>query len=269
MKVTSSLASLLALAGVASANPTMQPRHHKNHSLPKTMIAGVEVIDTQIVRDAQALIKDFVPYLYYHQMRSWLFGVAGINANETLKGQIDLEVHAVGTLLHDLGWDMTPGSPYVSNDKRFEVDGALHARDFILNHPDAKNWDKARIALVYDGILLHNSAGLAPWKEPDVSYIVTSIGLDYQGPNGTLITPEVYAGIAEVFPQTELLSGTNETFTWICQFKPNVTYDTSLQPYGENYVPGYNASGHRGFDTVITRLKEEQAAAAAHKLRGY
>lgn len=98
--------------------------------IPKRMtkIAGVEVIDTQIVRDAQAMIKQFPDYLYSHQMRSWLFGAAMINANETLRRCVDLEVHAIATMLHDLGWDMTPGSRWVSADKRFEVDGAIGAR---------------------------------------------------------------------------------------------------------------------------------------------
>ncbi|KAJ2990230.1 hypothetical protein NUW58_g3056 [Xylaria curta] len=87
------LFSLLTLATAVTAR----------FAKPTTKIAGVEVINTPIVRDAQALIKKFPAYLYSHQMRSWLFGAAMINANQTLKREIDLEVHAVATLLHDLG----------------------------------------------------------------------------------------------------------------------------------------------------------------------
>ncbi len=104
-----------------------------------TKIAGVEVIDTQIVRDAQALIRQFPDFLYWHQMRSWVFGAAMIAANETLRNTVDLEVHAVATMLHDLGWDMTPGSRWVSQDKRFEVDGAIGARTWLSEHPIGKN----------------------------------------------------------------------------------------------------------------------------------
>lgn len=92
------LFSLLSLATAAAAAAA-------GFFKPTTTIAGVEVINTQIVRDAQAMIKQFPDYLYSHQMRSWLFGAAMINANATLRRNIDLEVHAIATMLHDLGWD--------------------------------------------------------------------------------------------------------------------------------------------------------------------
>ncbi|ELR05436.1 hypothetical protein GMDG_01731 [Pseudogymnoascus destructans 20631-21] len=53
----------------------------------------------------------------------------------------DLEVHAVAALLHDIGWD--PTGELVSEDKRFEVDGANAARDFL--HREVPHWDKHRV----------------------------------------------------------------------------------------------------------------------------
>jgi len=95
MKVKS-IVSVLAFSATAFASPK---------GLPTTVIAGVEVVDTQIVRDAHALISKFPDFLYFHCMRTWLYGAAVINTNETLKRQVDLEAHALGTILHDLGWD--------------------------------------------------------------------------------------------------------------------------------------------------------------------
>lgn len=98
----SGLVSCLAVAGAATAAPS------KQCSLPTTKIANIEVVNTPLVQDALTLIKQFIPlqpYLYNHLMRSWLFGAAALNNNATLKAMVDLEVHAVGTLLHDLGWD--------------------------------------------------------------------------------------------------------------------------------------------------------------------
>ncbi len=95
----SGVLSALTLAGAAAAA-----------KYPTTTIAGVEVIDTPIVRQARKTIEVFnglQPYLYKHLYRTWLFGVAAINANETLKNSIDIELHAVGSILHDLGWDST------------------------------------------------------------------------------------------------------------------------------------------------------------------
>lgn len=195
-----------------------------------THIAGVEVIDTQIVRDVQATIKQFPNYLYSHQMRSWLFGAAMINANETLKREIDLEAHAVATMLHDLGWDMTPGSRWVSTDKRFEVDGAIGARTWLSEHPIGRFWPKDRVRKVFQAIALHGSGSIVSYFELEESVIVNSIGLDYRGP-GLGVTADVYNRIAKEFPQTELLSGTNETFTWFARTKPATTYGEFLYIY--------------------------------------
>src|SRR5207237_1171915 len=104
MKV-SAIVSALALTGAAVAAPGRAGR-----KVPTTKIANIEVVDTPLVRDALTEVKKFIPlqpYLYNHVMRSWLFGAAAFNKNETLKNLIDLEAHAVGTLLHDLGWDST------------------------------------------------------------------------------------------------------------------------------------------------------------------
>ncbi|RWA14775.1 hypothetical protein EKO27_g351 [Xylaria grammica] len=215
-----------------------------------TKIAGVEVIDTQIVRDAQALIKQFPDYLYSHQMRSWLFGAAMINANATLKRQVDLEVHAIATMLHDLGWDMTPGSRWVSTDKRFEVDGAIGARTWLREHPIGKFWAPERVRKVFQAIALHGSTTIVDYFEIEEAVIVQSIGQDYRGPfNG--VSQNVYDTIAKAFPQDELLSGTNKTFTWLAQTKPATTWDTWLQPWGDAFVPGYSAVGHRSFDNIV------------------
>jgi hypothetical protein len=101
MKVTSILSSVLALSATGTAYFT---------ELPTTVKGGVEVVDTPLVREAIKVVEKFIPlqpYLYNHVMRCWLFGAAVINANKTLKASVDLEAHALGTILHDLGWDST------------------------------------------------------------------------------------------------------------------------------------------------------------------
>jgi hypothetical protein len=101
----SSILSALALTSAAAARPRYAKRN-----VPTTKIANIEVVDTPLVRDAIKVVEAFIPlqpYLYNHVMRSWLFGAAVFNNNATLKAEIDLEAHAIGTLLHDLGWDST------------------------------------------------------------------------------------------------------------------------------------------------------------------
>jgi hypothetical protein len=39
-------------------------------------------------------------YLFNHVMRTWLFGALVISHNTTLQQTVDLEVHAIGAILH-------------------------------------------------------------------------------------------------------------------------------------------------------------------------
>ncbi|KAI1828502.1 hypothetical protein F4861DRAFT_487940 [Xylaria intraflava] len=233
------LLSFLTLATAATAAAT-----------PKRMttVAGVEVIDTRIVRDVRAYIRQFPDYLFSHQTRSWLFGAAAIQANETLRNTIDLEVHAVATMLHDLGWDPAPNSRWVSKDKRFEIDGAIGARTWLSENAIGKHWAPDRVRKVFQAISLHGTQSIAEYYDLDIATVVASIAQDYQGPNG--ITQETYDNITKAFPQNELISGTNSTFVWFATTKPATTYDTWLEPWGNAYVPGYSAVGHRSFDGI-------------------
>jgi hypothetical protein len=104
----SGLMSCLAVAGTATAASVASRKSDSKCKLPTTKIANIEVVYTPLVQDAVKLIEQFIPlqpYLYSHLMRSWLFGAAALNNNATLKALVDLELHAVGTMLHDLGWD--------------------------------------------------------------------------------------------------------------------------------------------------------------------
>ncbi|KAI0402377.1 hypothetical protein F4802DRAFT_576355 [Xylaria palmicola] len=237
------IAASLALAMTGSCHPS----HGK---LPTTTLYGVEVVDTQLVRDARNVIKNFTPYLYKHSMRTWLFGAAAINANKTLKASVDLELHAVGTILHDLGWDMTPNSPWISKDKRFEVDGALGAVKFIKGHRDLRNWDEYRLDKLYDGIAMHGSPGLQAGKNVDVLWILNSISFDNPGNPNPLIPTAQFQSVLKGLPGDDIAFGTNETWVWLAATKPIATYNTIVEPFGAAFVPGYNPVGHRVFDFI-------------------
>ncbi|KAJ8128211.1 hypothetical protein O1611_g5426 [Lasiodiplodia mahajangana] len=115
MKFSGLISSLAVASTVVAASVPKKTGSKCN--LPTTKIANIEVVDTPLVREAMELIKAFIPlqpYLYNHLMRSWLFGAAALNNNATLKATVDLEVQAVGAMLHDLGWDMRPNSPWHS-----------------------------------------------------------------------------------------------------------------------------------------------------------
>ncbi|KAF4959141.1 hypothetical protein FGADI_1881 [Fusarium gaditjirri] len=136
---------------------------------------------------------------------------------------IDLVVHAIATFLHDLGWDMTEESPIFSADRRFEVDGAFAAREFIQEHQDGKFWGERNVQLVWDAIALHTERSISYFKELDVQVVSKGIAMDFSGP-AYGVAGEDYAVIAKAFAKNDLKDSVNQTIIWLCETKPQTTY---------------------------------------------
>ncbi|KAI0554090.1 hypothetical protein F4679DRAFT_345005 [Xylaria curta] len=254
----SGLVSCLAVASAANAASVKKCR---NDHLPTTKIANIEVVWTPLVQDAVELIKAFIPlqpYLYGHLMRSWLFGAAALNNNATLKAETDLEAHAIGTLLHDLGWDMRPNSPWHSSDQPFEVDSGLGAVAFVKEHK-LSGWSDSRLEKIYDGITLQGMGSYLPGKNFDTKWIVQSVEFEFPGPRSPMIKDADYDTILGEYPNDTVFRGTNETFTWLALTKPNGTRNTFVDYFGTAYVPGYGPQGHLGFDLITQGLHNEVA----------
>ncbi|KAI1371229.1 hypothetical protein F4677DRAFT_464479 [Hypoxylon crocopeplum] len=249
----------LLLASAASAafvGPAISPRAApvlSNVPYPNTTIAGVTVIDTPIVRLAREYARNHSSdAVFKHQMRAWLFGSLIVAANETLKNSVDIEIQAVGALLHDLGWDMAPDSPITTLDHRFEVDGAIAARKFLEQYGD-ESWDARRTQLVWDAIALHTTRTIAYYKELEVGVVSMGISVDYDGLR-TGINNETFSRITTEISNADLKKATNDTFTWICAIKPSQTYDNQLQPWGQRYLANYSTEGNLRIDTIFKNL---------------
>jgi hypothetical protein len=127
---------------------------------------------------------------------------------------------------------VTPGSPYVSKDKRFEVDGALGAQKFVKSHKHAGYWDEYRLEKVYDAIALHGSPGTGVGKNPDVYWVLQSIGFDNPGSRAPAIPEKDYNNVIKAFPNNDISFGTNQTWIWLAATKPDATYNTIVEPFG-------------------------------------
>jgi hypothetical protein len=192
-------------------------------SYPTRVIAGVTVIDTPIVRASIDFARSHLDdNIYNHVMRAWVLGALMINKNTTLREVVDVEVHAVGTILHDLGWDRRPNSDAVSRDRRFEVDGAIAARDFIRRHEHGKDWEERRVQLVWDSIALHAERKIAYFKEQEVQMVSRSSALDISGADFGITSTE-YAAIIKEFRKDGFKAALNSSIVWLCQTKPAST----------------------------------------------
>ncbi|TVY82162.1 hypothetical protein LSUE1_G003003 [Lachnellula suecica] len=146
----------------------------------------------------------------------------------------DVELHAIAAILHDLGWDKT--GELVTIDKRFEVDGANAARDFLLLKADQKDWPKQRLQLLWDSIAL-----------PQVSSCCAGIFADFTGPErsfGGVLTRTVWEAVLKEYPRLEFKKGVISTFCGLCRDKPETTYDNFASEFGVAYkVEGYSLGG--------------------------
>ncbi|KAM7215283.1 hypothetical protein V8F06_009334 [Rhypophila decipiens] len=245
------------VAHQAQASPVpFGPASKHNHppsKFPVRILAGVRVPDTPIIRAAQSYAhSEVAASTYNHVNRAWLWATLIVQHNKTLQSlNPDLEVLAVASILHDLGTDRRPNSPHVSKDKRFEVDGAISARRFIRSHPDGKKWDERRVQMIWDAIALHSEAKYALWKELEVEIAYRGNEVEFSGGEKYGITEEEKRRVMDEFPDKRVQGSVIDFQIWLCTNKPESTYDTYMQPFGEMFVPGYSAVGHRSIDRWI------------------
>ena len=165
----------------------------------------------------------------------------------------DREAHAVSALLHDLGWDET--GKLVTDDKRFEVDGANAARVFLKK--ETSDWDKHRLQLVWDAIALHTTTSIACHKEPEVQATAYGINADFSGPDhavGGHLTWDQWNAIVKELPRLGFRQGVIDACCKLCREKPQTTYDNAVGHFGERYVEGYSWKGKLAIDMIEQTL---------------
>jgi hypothetical protein len=193
------------------------------------LAAGIRVADSPLITAAiECARKLYEPYLFSHAMRSWLFATR----IGQLKGMdLDDEVVAVGTILHDIG--LTAG---VTGSNRFEVNGAAAAVSFV----EKLGVSNRRAQLIWDLVALNSTPSIALHKEAEVAVGTMGIGVDYGGFGLESIPPPEVAEILAEFPRLKMKAKFAETCRRLVCAKPEVSYDNFLRDFGERFVPGYN-----------------------------
>lgn len=222
-------------------------------ALSTHVIAGVDVPDSPLITRALKYVQDHTSeVLYNHSVRSWLFGCIIIPQIPTF-ADVDREVHAIAVLFHDIGLGGDRAADLVSKDKRFEVDGADAAREFLKLEASAEDWDKHRLQLVWDTIALHSTVSIARYKEIELQAAISGIFTDLTGPVGDfggLVGQEKWDEVTKEYPRTNMKETAREVLCNVCKEKPETTYDNFLRDYGEKYVEGYSVAGKRIIDAL-------------------
>lgn len=180
---------------------------------PKT-VAGIKIPDSTIADQAtDLLLQHGTEFLYNHSLRSFVF--ASLNGMQK-QIRYDPEILYVSAIFHDLG--LTPH--YSSPDKRFEVDGANAARDFLKSH----GLSQQVLQLVWDAIALHTSPGIAEYKEAEVALLNYGVALDVVGRGFELLSQKDRDDIVKQFPRTGFKNKVIPTFFEGFKHKVGTTY---------------------------------------------
>jgi hypothetical protein len=172
------LLTLFALATTALAT-----------TYPTRLFAGITVPDTPTITKAIAYARaNQDDQTYNHVMRSWLIGTASIShLPPNITHGIDLEAFAMAAILHDLGLNLN-NSDIASPDKRFEVDGANAAVNFLRNEGQNGTWSEERLWEVWHAIALHTTPSIAVHDRPLVWSTCVGVGTELLGPAVTVQT---------------------------------------------------------------------------------
>lgn len=220
-------------------------------SLPNLPKSGISLPDTPLIRGALDHTKKYTsPSTVNHCIRSAYFAVLlsrQIPHNES--EPLDLELVVLSTILHDLGW--ATDKSLLSKDKRFEVDGANMACQYIKEDEHSVGWDKHRTQLMWDAIALHATPSFTLHKELEVMLAHIGIMADFWGANfpGYQITTEENQEIVDAFPRLGFKEQLLETLCGLCALKPDTTYDNFVGDYGVEFGLDGKGTGKEEFAT--------------------
>jgi hypothetical protein len=198
--------------------------------LAQQVISGIKLPDSQIAREATELVRQHEPeILFNHSVRVYLFGaMKGTRQNITF----DPELLYVAALFHDLGLlDM-----YHTETKRFEVDGADAAREFLRSHGIAE----LKADLVWEAIALHTTPGVPQYMHPEIALTQAGVLVDALGTGYDDYTPEQRDQVIAAFPRgDDFKNEFIELQTRSALKKPTTTFGTVNLEYIECRDPTF------------------------------
>jgi hypothetical protein len=194
-----------------------------------TVIAGIEVPGSSLMRDVTELVQSSAtPLIYHHSRRVFLWG--------SLRGRkrglaYDPELLYAGALFHDMGLT----DRFTGSDQRFELDGADEAHRVLLEHgvPD----ERAR--LVWEAIALHTTPEI-PWRmAPEIALVTAGVELDVLGFGYDEISAEERAEVTAEHPRPDFKREILQAFTNGMTHRPQTTFGTVNADVLSHFLPGF------------------------------
>jgi HD domain-containing protein len=194
------------------------------------VISGVRIPDSKMAREAAELVRQHEDkMLFNHSVRVYVFGaIKGMR--EKLK--FDSELLYVAALFHDLGLV----DPYHTETKRFEVDGADAAREFLKGHGIAQ----PQADLVWEAIALHTTPGIPQYMRPEIALTNAGVLMDVVAIGYDAYTPEQRDQVTAAFPRGDFKNEFVKVQTCSALRKPQTTFGTVNFDFIQNHDPAFH-----------------------------
>jgi hypothetical protein len=194
-----------------------------------SVISGVKIPDSKLAREAAELVRSYEDeMLFNHSVRVYVFG-AMKGLRQKLK--FDSELLYVAALFHDLGLV----DHYHTETKRFEVDGADAARDFLR----ARGIAEPQADLVWDAIALHTTPGIPEYMRPEIALTRAGVVVDVGAVGYDEYTPEQRDQVIAAFPRGDFKNEFLKVQTCSALKKPQTTFGTVNFDYIQDHDPSF------------------------------
>lgn len=192
------------------------------------IIAGLEIPETAAVAEATRHIRETTNSLiYHHSRRVFLFGL--IHAGR-LGVEPDPELLYLAAMFHDTGL-LTPFSDV---EQRFEVDGADHARRFLLD----RGFPAAAAETVWTAIALHTTPGIPDRMGPEIATTYLGVLTDVLGLGLDGLNSDQLGEILAAHPRGDFKNEFLRTTVDGLKDRPDTTNGTVNSDILEHFIPG-------------------------------
>ncbi|MEV4758523.1 HD domain-containing protein [Micromonospora sp. NPDC049559] len=192
------------------------------------VIAGLEIPETAAVAEATKHIQETTsPLIYHHSRRVFLFGL--IHAHK-LGVKPDPELLYLAAMFHDSGLL----APFSDVEQRFEVDGADHARKFLLD----RGFPTAAAETVWTAIALHTTPGIPDRMAPEIATTYLGVLTDVLGLGLDGLEHDQLGEILAVHPRGDFKNDFLRTYVDGLRNRPETTNGTVNSDVLEHFIPG-------------------------------
>jgi hypothetical protein len=180
-------------------------------------LSGVSIPDSRLAREITQLVRDTESeLLFHHSTRVYFWAALAGRRRELI---FDAELLYAAAMFHDIG--LTPA--YRESQRRFEVDGADAARDFLRGH----GLSQADVDKVWTAVALHTTPGIPEHMHPEIALVQAGAGMDVAGRGYEQFTDAQRQAVIAAHPRGEGFSDRMiEAFHQGLKHRPASTFGT-------------------------------------------